>query len=225
MRYNKTGNRKQVNILEASIGVDIGKYQHVAVAQNWNGRRLKPLVFDNNLSGFNKLWEYREKAKECLGVSDVRFALEPTGQYWKALAEWLERKPAEVRMVQPSHTHKAKELEDNSPGKHDIKDAGVITDLDIQRKSLRLVRPQGVFAELRYLTICRQGLVKDLNREINRLHRLMDVLFPELISLFRNHIGKGLLELIKTAACPDKMVLLGEQVIEGLLKKKSKGKL
>ena len=225
MDNNKTGNRKQVNILEASIGVDIGKYQHVAVAQSWDGRRLKPLLFDNNLQGFNKLWEYRSKAKECLGVSDVRFALEPTGQYWKALAEWLERKPAEVRMVQPAHTHKAKELEDNSPGKHDIKDAGVISDLDIQRKSLKLVRPQGVFAELRYLTICRQGLVKDLNREVNRLHRLMDVLFPELIGLFKNHIGKGLLELVKTAACPDQMVRLGEQAIKDLLKKKSKGTL
>jgi len=225
MEYNKTGNRKQVNILEASIGVDIGKYQHVAVAQSWDGRRLKPLLFDNNLAGFNKLWEYRSKVQECFGVSNVRFALEPTGQYWKALAEWLERKPAEVRMVQPAHTHKAKELEDNSPGKHDIKDAGVISDLDIQRKSLRLVRPQGVFAELRYLTLCRQGLVKDLNREVNRLHRLMDVLFPELIGLFKNHIGKGLLELVKTAACPDQMVRLGEQTIKDLLKKKSKGKL
>lgn len=225
MKDNKTLNKRQVNILEASIGVDIGKYKHVAVAQNWDGQRLKPLIFDNNLSGFNRLWTYREQAKACLGVPNVRFALEPTGQYWKALAEWLAVKPAEVRMVQPAHTHKAKELEDNTPGKHDIKDAGIISDLDIQRKSLRLVRPQGIFAELRHLTICRQGLVKDLNREINRLHRVLDVLFPELIGLFKNHIGKGLLGLLNITGCPAKIIQLGEQEVAKLLRKKSRGQL
>jgi transposase len=175
--------------------------------------------------GFNSLLKAKEQAKAYFGVPNVRFALEPTGQYWSALAEWLECRGEEVRMVQPAHTHKVKELEDNSPGKHDIKDSAVIADLDIQGKSLRLVRPQGVFAELRHLTVCRQGLVKDLNREINRLHGVLDVLFPELIGLFKNHIGKGLLELLKTTACPAQITRLGEQAIAELLRGKTRGKL
>jgi len=225
MRDNKPENRRRINISEASMGIDIGKYHHVAVAQNWDGRRLKPLIFENNILGFNSLLAAKEKVKEYFGVTNVRFALEPTGQYWLALAEWLERRNEEVRMVQPAHTHKAKELEDNSPCKHDIKDGGIIADLDRQGKSLRLIRPQGVFAELRHLTSYRQGLVRDINREINRLHGIMDLLFPELIGLFKNHIGKGLLELLKKTACPDKIAGLGEEVIGELLRRKTKGKL
>lgn len=225
MRDNKPENRRRVNISEASMGIDIGKYHHVVVAQNWDGRRLKPLSFENNLMGFNSLLTAKEKVKEYFGVSKVRFALEPTGQYWLALAEWLERRNEEVRMVQPAHTHKAKELEDNSPGKNDIKDGGVIADLDRQGKSLRLIRPQGVFAELRHLTVCRQRLVQDINREINRLHGVLDMLFPELIGLFKNHIGKGLIELLKKTPCPDKMARLGKEVIGELLREKTKGKL
>jgi len=225
MRNNKTGYRKKVNILEASIGVDIGKYKHVAVAQKWDGQRLKPLVFENNLKGFNQLWEYRNQSQVYFDLPNVRFAMEPTGQYWKALAEWLRGKSAQVGMVQPGHTHKAKEMEDNTPGKHDIKDAGIISDLDIQKKSLKLIIPEGIFAELRYLTVCRQGLVQDLNRQINRLHGVMDLLFPELISLFKNHIGKGLIGLLKNATSPEKIIRLGEETIVRLLRQNSRGKL
>lgn len=225
MTNNKTEYRKQVNISEASIGVDIGKYKHVAVSQNWDGQRLKPLVFNNNLKGFNQLWEYRNQSQAYFGVREVRFAMEPTGRYWKPLAEWLSGKSAQVRMVQPAHTHKAKELEDNAPGKHDIKDAGIISDLDIQRKSLRLIRPGGIFAELRHLTVCRQALVKDLNREINRLHGVMDLLFPELIGLFKNHIGKGLMGLLKMASGPERIIQLGEESIARSLRENSRGKL
>lgn len=225
MRNNKAEYRKQVNILEASIGVDIGKYKHVAVAQNRDGQRLKPLVFNNDLKGFNQLWEYRNQSQAYFGLRNIRFAMEPTGQYWKPLAEWLRGKSAEVRMVQPAHTHKAKELEDNSPGKHDIKDAGVISDLDLHRKSLRLIMPEGIFAELRHLTVCRQALVKDLNREINRLHGVMDLLFPELIGLFKNHIGKGLIGLLKKAVSPEKIIRLGAESLGRLLRENSHGKL
>jgi len=225
MRNNKAENRRHVNTSEATIGIDIGKYKHVAVPQNWDGRRLKPLILENNLKGATSLIGLREKAQESFGVSHVRFALEPTGQYWLAVAEWLDRRKEEVRLVQPAHTHKAKELEDNSPGKHDIKDCGLVADLDIQGKSMRWIRPQGVFAELRYLTACRHGLVQDINRQINRLHGVLDLLFPELIGLFKNYIGKGLLGLLKEAACPDKISQLGEQVIGELLRGSTKGKL
>ena len=54
--------------------------------------------------GFNSLLKAKEKAKSYFGVPNVRFALEPTGQYWSALAEWLECRGEEVRMVQPAHT-------------------------------------------------------------------------------------------------------------------------
>lgn len=222
---SKTGSEPRVKIGEGVIGIDIGKYSHVAVAQNWDGSRLKPLVFNNTLDGFNKLWCYQVEAKKHFGIQEIRIALEPTGHYWESLSEWAKRNGISVEMVQPAHTHKAKELEDNSPGKTDIKDAGIIADLCLQGKSLKIVMPEGVFAELRYLTNYRQELVKDVVREITRLHQVMDILFPELFGLFKNNIGKGLRNLLRQAATPEMVLERGEEEIRQLLSARSQGRL
>ena len=57
------------------------------------------------------------------------------------------------------------------------------------------------------------------------MHGVLDVLFPELIGLFKNHIGKGLLELLKTTVCPAQITRLGKQAIAELLREKTRGKL
>lgn len=220
---SKARSRIGVKVDEGVIGVDIGKYQHVAVAQSWNGSRLKPLVFENNRKGFERLLNYQAEAKESLKVTNMRVALEPTGHYWESLTEWIDTQGIRFEMVQPAHTHKAKELEDNSPGKTDCKDAGIIADLVIQGKGLRLVRRRGVYAELRYLAKFRQELVRDINREVNRLHRVMDVLFPELLGLFKKHIGKGLKALLSQAAVPAKILELGVNGLSKLLRQGSRG--
>jgi transposase len=222
---SKTGRKPKVKIGKVVIGIDIGKYTHVAMAQNWDGSRLKPLVFTNTREGFNKLWFYISEAKNHFGIKEVCIAFEPTGHYWESLAEWANRFGIDFEMIQPAHTHKAKELEDNSPGKTDLKDAGVIADLCLQGKGLKLVRPEGVFAELRYLTNYRQELIKDVTRGLGRLHQVMDILFPELFGLFKNNIGKGLLNLLRQTATPEKILEQGEEKIRLLLSKSSQGRL
>lgn len=219
---NKAKTRRIVKIGEGVIGIDIGKYKHSAVAQSWDSSRLKPLVFENTLKGFEQLLNYQSEAKKFLGLTNIRMALEPTGHYWKALAEWVNQQGINLEMIQPAHTHKAKELEDNSPGKTDDKDAGVIADLAIQGKGLKLIKTEGIYAELRYLTKFRQELVKDLTREINRLHRVMDVLFPELLCLSNGHISQGLMKLLREVSVPDKMLALGATGISKLLKQGSR---
>lgn len=223
--YNQTKNKRSVKINEGVIGVDIGKYHHVAVGQSWDGQRMKPLVFSNTLSGFNRLKDYQESAKRYLGVSRIQMAFEPTGHYWEPLAQWMEQAGIDLEMVQPSHTHKAKELEDNSPGKTDGKDAGVIADLSLQGKSQRLLAHKAEFAELRYLAHFRHELMVDKNREVNRFHRLMDLIFPELLGIFKKNLGKGLMALLNKVVLPEKILALGAEEIGKTLSQHSKGKL
>ena len=56
-------------------------------------------------------------------MNDVIVGLEPTGHYWKTLANYLLLRGITVVMVNPYHTKRAKELDDNSPTKNDKKDA------------------------------------------------------------------------------------------------------
>ena len=223
--YNQIKNKRAIRINEGVIGVDIGKYHHVAVGQSWDGQRMKPLVFSNTLSGFNRLRYYQETAKRYLSVDRIQMAFEPTGHYWEPLAQWLEQAGIDLEMVQSSHTHKAKELEDNSPGKTDGKDAGVIADLALQGKSRRLLAHRAEFAELRYLTHFRHELIIDKNREVNRLHRLMDLIFPELLGIFKKYLGKGLMALINKAVQPEQILSLGTEKVGQLLSQHSQGKL
>ncbi len=55
--------------------------------------------------------------------------MEPTGHYWKPLANYLPECGFTVVGVNPCHTKKAKELDDNSPTKSDKKDALTIARL------------------------------------------------------------------------------------------------
>lgn len=56
--------------------------------------------------------------------------MEPTGHYWKALANFLlKQAKITVVLVNPFHTKTAKELDDNSQTKSDKKDALTIARL------------------------------------------------------------------------------------------------
>jgi len=53
----------------------------------------------------------------------VIVGMEPTGHYWKPLASYLLKNKVNVIIVNPYHTKRAKELDDNSQTKSDKKDA------------------------------------------------------------------------------------------------------
>ena len=58
------------------------------------------------------------------GFNNVIVGMEPTGHYWKAFANFLlKQAKITVVLVNPYHTKKSKELDDNSQTKSDRKDA------------------------------------------------------------------------------------------------------
>ncbi|WP_241244261.1 transposase [Marinitoga sp. 38H-ov] len=75
--------------------------------------------------------------------------MEPSGHYWKALA-WQMKISEEVDYVvgvNPYHVKKSKEFDDNSPGKSDRKDAGVIARLIRDGRYFDIYLPEGVYGE------------------------------------------------------------------------------
>lgn len=207
------------------IGVDIAKRSHVAVAQVYEGKVSKPLAFANSRTGFEQLLAWMDQMTARFGTKGIVIGLEPTGHYWKPLAEWLRRHGNEVRLVPPVFTHRAKELIDGSPLKSDSKDAHVIADLVRQGKSRALTNQDNVFQELRSLSECRHRLVKERLSLVNRLHRLLDMLFPELPALFHRLDCPTVRALLKVAATPDEILTLGIEPLTRLLRSASHGNL
>ena len=182
------------------IGVDLAKRSLVAMALHGDGRRTKPRKFKNELEGFEGLLAFCEESAADSGGFVVAF--EPTGHYGEPLVQWLMDEGVALYQVQPLHTKRAKELFDGTRRKTDAKDALVIAEL-CRRGTARPYAPlDGPFAELRVLARQREQLVKRRGQILNRLHRHLDVVFPELTRHFHRLDSAGCRYILKTAPLP-----------------------
>jgi len=215
---SKAGKRMIVNTPAVTIGIDIGKYTHVAVAVMPDGRFTKTFSLHNTREGYEALLERIRLWKEESRTGDVIIGMESTGHYWEVPARWLAGKGLRVVLVNAVHTKRAKEIEDNSPGKTDAKDARIIAQLVRYGKYLSCVLPEGAMAELRELTRIRQHIITELTQKRNYLRRLLDSVFPEIFTVFRKSWGKTFLHLVRLYPLPEDLIDEGLPVVAGRLR-------
>ena len=155
--------------------------------------------------------------------------MEPTGHYWKAFANWLEKQDGiTVVLANPYATKQAKELDDNSQTKSDKKDALTIAKLVKDGRYFELYLPHDIYAELRGLSTTRTGLNKRKSALKNTITALMDEFFPEYAEVFKCPLsGKASRQILKSCPFPKFILALGEDgVTEEIRKavKKTAGK-
>jgi len=206
MKYVEKQNEKIEIINEGTlvIGCDIAKATHVARAFDFRGiERGKALHFDNTQNGFNKLVLWSKKIMIDNNKSDVMFGVEPTGHYWLCLSQFInESKMAQMVLINPSHTKKAKELDDNSPTKDDHKDAKTIAKLMIEGRYSFAHIHTGEYAELRAGMSQRQQLQNVLSTVKGRITTWLDRYFPEFASVYKSYEGKAALAILKHFPLP-----------------------
>ena len=126
MKNASRSNRKLEAITYKTIvvGIDIAKSRQWARFVDYRGMEIgKAVSFNNDREGFEYIVsEIRTKIK-TFDAEKVIVGMEPTGHYWKPLANYLMKQNIAVVLVNPYHTKKAKELDDNSQTKSDKKDA------------------------------------------------------------------------------------------------------
>jgi transposase len=141
--------------------------------------------------------------------------MEPTGHYWKPLANYLIMHEIKVVMVNPYHIKRAKELDDNSQTKNDKKDALTIAKLVRDGRYYEVYMPQDIYAELRVLTNSRISLMKRHNALKNTITAVMDEYFPEIVTVFKNPLkGKASMQILKSCPFPSLILELG---VDGVL--------
>ena len=127
------GNNKKLEAITSStlvMGVDIAKKMQWARFVDYRGIEIgKAVKFNNDKLGFETIVTEIERRCKENNAEKVIIGMEPTGHYWKALANYLTKKGFTVVLVNPYHTKKAKELDDNSQTKSDKKDALTIAKL------------------------------------------------------------------------------------------------
>jgi transposase len=207
------------------VGVDIGKLRHHSVLRAPTGLVVKTIAFENDRAGFERLRQEVDYWCNRMRLRGAVLGMEPTGHYWQPLAYWWEENRGQVVLVNPMHTNRAKELEDNSPLKSDPKDAQVIAGLVAEGKFLECHLPRGVFATLRNLVMDRTRCRKRETQMVNQLHQLVDRIFPELDRSFSSYKVKSYRELLRWNADPEVVAQMGVEELGEMLSKWSHGNL
>lgn len=198
------------------VGVDIAKKVQWARFTDYRGLELgKALKFWNDKNGFESILASIETICKLKKLDNVIVGMEPTGHYFKPLANYLILNKITVVMVNPYHTKRAKELDDNSPTKSDKKDALTIARLVRDGRYYEVYMPQDIFAELRVLSNTRVSLMKRHNALKNTITAVLDEYFPELLEVFKYPLkGKASMQILKS--CPFPSLIL-EQGVNGVL--------
>lgn len=204
------------------VGVDIAKHNQWARFVDCRGiEHGKALKFENNRNGFNaiitRIYEFCKKED----FNKVIVGMEPTGHYWKAFANFLlKQAKITVVLVNPYHTKKAKELDDNSQTKSDKKDALTIARLVKDGRYFETYLPHDVYAELRGLTTTRHSMNKRKKAIINTITAVLDEYFPEFESVFKHPFkGKASMHLLKVCPIPKFILELGKEGVLEEIKK------
>ena len=195
------------------VGCDVGSESHFVRAIDTRGRELSrdAFEFSNTEEGFRdaKKWALEIAARN--DKKQILLGLEPTGHYWFSLATWMVANDISVVQVNPYAVKQTKELEDNSQLKDDRKDPKLIANLVKDGNYGMPYLPEGLYAELRRLSMLRDQLTEDRTRCLNRLHREMKIYFPEYKDAFGKLDGSFTLETLKTAPFPKDILALGEK--------------
>jgi transposase len=203
------------------VGVDIAKKMHWARFTDYRGIPLgKALQVSNNKEGFENILTRIKGVGKQNDLSKVLLGLEPTGHNFKPLAHYLTRQGIKVVLINPYHTKRAKELDDNSPTKNDQKDALTIARLIRDGRFSQLYLPQDLYAELRVLSSTRVSLMRRQNALKNTIRAVLDEYFPELVTVFKYPLkGKACRQILKSCPFPSLILQLGKDGVLTQIKK------
>ena len=224
VRYEDRQKRKQLAITDDTliVGVDIAKNYQWARLVDFRGiEHDHALKFKNRKDGFDAILTKIRSICKQEGFKKVVVGMEPTGHYWKAFANWLEKQTdITVVLVNPYATKQAKELDDNSQTKSDKKDALTIAKLVAQGRYFELYLPHDIYAELRGLATTRTCLNKRKNAIKNTITAVLDEFFPEYVEVFKHPLkGKASRHVLKTCPFPKFIRELGEDGVTEEIKK------
>lgn len=177
----------------ASIGIDIGKRQHVAAVCR-DGERVAErgvLRFRSDRSGFDELAAW-------LGHQGVieRVVMESSGHYWMPLAGVLARAQLPVALVNPlaARYFGKRRLQRTKSDPADARTLAALGMVDQPRTFDPLAS-----VDIREAARFAMRLVEDQSRVLNRIHRLIDLGFPELGEVYDDPTCVSALAVLRLA--------------------------
>ncbi|MCA9891456.1 MAG: IS110 family transposase [Anaerolineae bacterium] len=186
------------------IGIDIHKRAHEVVILDNSGKQLgRSFKIHNTYPDLQQLFERIQKVNPF--NESLRFGMEATGHYWLALYSHLQAADMEVVVLNPLRTH-AYRARSIRPAKNDRIDARCIAEIIHTAPESDYQISDEDMLGLRQLTRLRVQLVDLVSDQKRRLLALLDHVFPEFESLFREKYCKSALRLLQMYPTPKDIV-------------------
>lgn len=161
-------------------GIDIASEKHVvAVVDEAGGVVVKATTFTEDAGGHRQLLELLGEPSECM------VAMEATGHYWQNVFAVLAAAGFQLSLINPLRTNRFAQ-EDLARTKTDAIDAVGIARFAQQKRPAVTKLPDIATQELKELVRLRDRVVQDLGDATRRLHRSVDLGFPEFTRFVKN---------------------------------------
>ena len=224
MRGLRTKGVKAVNEATLVVTVDVGMTSNTGYCTTVDGRDIKPFKFDNTREGLDRFWGMIVASKTRFHCGEVMVGYESTGPYAEPLVHYLMHKPVTIVQVNPMHTKRIKEINDNSPLKTDDKDPRVIADVLRLGHVLSVVVPEGDAAYLRRLNNARERHVGERTALLNQLQQLVFLVFPEFKAVFSDIKVKTAQHILTRYSTSERIGGLNKGELGEEMRKQSMGK-
>lgn len=203
--------------------VDVGATTNVGYCTTVDGRDIKVFKFGNTREGFDKFWHMVVASKSRFHCDETVVGYESTGPYAEPFVHYLTDKPVRIVQVNPLHTKRMKEVNDNSPLKTDDKDPRVIADVIRLGRALTIVIPEGDAACLRRLNNARERHIGERTALLNQMQQLVFIIFPEFKQVIKQMRGKTVRFILNKYTTPDTIGTLDKELLGEEMRRRSMG--
>ena len=206
--------RQRGNMMRTVFGIDVSKASS-EVAIVINGEKIHGYTMPNDAIGFTRLLD------DLKNVQKPEIIFEATGVYSRRLQAFLEENGYAYTQLNPLEAKK--QLDSLRVRKTDKIDAETlaISQFVLNRKPTYI--QEEVYQELRDLSRFYQNLTEDIVRTKNRLHKVLQVTFPEMENILSTPTREQYWNLVMTFPYKDFVLELSkDEPLEGIRQSTSK---
>ena len=191
------------------LGIDVSKASS-EVAILVNGEKVHGYTMPNDAIGFNRL------QGDLKMVQSPEIVFEATGVYSCRLQAFLENNDYAYTRLNPLEAKK--QLDSLRVRKTDKIDAEKLAQSQFILNRKPTYVQKEVYQNLRALSRFYQNLTEDIVRAKNRLHKVLQVTFPELENLLSTPTGQQYWILVMAFPCKDLVLELGQEAVSSTIR-------
>ena len=199
------------------VGIDAASQKHDFFIQRDTGEVFskKAITIKNDIEGLKKLHNSIKDFVESCKDSNVRIGLESTGHYCKNILLYLIKQGYQVSLINPILTNMDRKASSVCKTKNDKIDAEAICRfLDKNRFDFKPYTLLSYHIDaLKSLTRQRFTIIKQQTSQKLIFQRLVNVIFPEFLTLFSSDYTESVLNILYAYPTPKKWLEHMNQVL------------